>query len=96
MTTEIIMMVVGLCASVSGIIFAFVGYRRDERADSKSAGKDQGVLAADISYIKSSVDRVEHNIVNIDERYHNLAERLAKVEENLSNIQKQIEEIRNK
>ncbi len=94
MTTEIIVMIVGLCASISGIIFAFVGYRRNERADSKNAGKNQGVLAADISYIKSSVDRVERNVVNIDERYHNLAERLAKVEENLSNIQKQIEELK--
>ncbi len=96
MTTEIIVMIVGLCASVCGIVFAFAGYRRNERCDNRNVGKNQGEIAADISYIKSSVDRVEHNVVNIDERYHNLAERLAKVEENLSNIQKQIEEIHNR
>jgi hypothetical protein len=91
MVTEIVTMVVGLCASISGIIFAFVGYKRNERKDNINIGKDEGSIVTDIAYIKSSVDRMERNISIVDDRYRSMAERLAKVEEGLANIQKRIE-----
>jgi hypothetical protein len=91
MVTEIVTMVVGLCASISGIIFAFVGYKRSEKKDNINIGKDEGSIVTDIAYIKSSVDRMERNISIVDDRYRSMAERLAKVEEGLANIQKRIE-----
>ncbi len=96
MTAEIIVMMVGLCASVSGIVFACAGYRRNVGNDNKSDGIDEGTIISDIAHIKSSVDRMEHNVNQVDERNRNMAERLAKVEEGMSNIQKRIEEINRK
>jgi len=96
MSTEIVVLIVGLCSSVSGILFAFLGFRRNDKNDNKSAGKDEGTLIADVSHIKQSVDRMEQDVNKLDERHHIFSERLAKVEEGLSNIQKRIEELHGK
>lgn len=93
---ELVVLIVGLCSSVSGIIFAFLAFRRNDRSDNKNAGKDEGTLIADVSHIKQSVDRMEQDVNKLDERHHVFAERLAKVEEGLSNIQKRIEELHGK
>lgn len=95
-TTEIVVLVVGLCSSVSGILFAFFGYRRNDKKDTKLCGKDEGTLVSDVSYIKQSVDRVECDVRKLDERQHYFAERIAKVEEGLCNIRERIEEINKK
>ena len=38
-TTEIVVLVVGLCSSVSGILFAFWGYRRNDKKRHKIVRK---------------------------------------------------------
>lgn len=96
MTTEVIVLIVGICANISGILFAFLGFRRNDRHDNKNEGKDEGTIMSDITHIKQSVDRMESDVNKLDERHHLFAERLAKVEEGMSNIQKRIEEIHGK
>ena len=96
MTTEVIVLIVGLCSSISGILFAFLGFRRNDRHDNKNEGKDEGTILSDLTHIKQSVDRTESEVSKLDERHHLFAERLAKVEEGMSNIQKRIEEIHGK
>ena len=91
MTLNIVMTVVSLAASVSGIVFALLAFKRSERQDQKSAGKSEGLIMSDIGYIKACVDRMEKNLASVDERYRNLVERLAKVEEGLSNAEKRID-----
>lgn len=93
MTTEAIVILVGLCASVTGILFSFIGYRRNERNDSRVAGKNEGTMVTDIAYIKSSVDRMEKNINSIDARYIDMTERLAKLEENVRIAQEKLEKV---
>ena len=90
MSTETIAMIVGLCASASGI------FRRNERNDNRVAGKNEGTILTDIAHIKSSVDRMEKNINSVDERYTSMTERLARVEESVENIQKRLEEMHEK
>lgn len=96
MTAEIIAMIVGLCASASGIVFALLSFRRNERNDNRIAGKNEGTILTDIAHIKSSVDRMELNINNVDARYTGITERLARVEESVENIQKRLEEMHEK
>lgn len=96
MTAEIMAMIVGLCASASGIIFALLSFRRNERNDNRMAGKNEGKILSDIAHIKSSVDRMETNISNVDARYTGITERLARVEESVESIQKRIEELHEK
>lgn len=93
MTTEVIVLIVGLCASISGILFSFISFRRNDRNDSRVAGKNEGTMLTDIAYIKSSVDRMEKNINSIDARYIDMAERLAKVEENVRITQEKLEKL---
>lgn len=93
MTTEIIVMIIGLCASVSGMVFALLGFRRNERNDNRIAAKSEGTILADIAHIKSTVDRMEKNINNVESRYTSMTERLARVEESVENIQRRLEEL---
>lgn len=88
--------VIGLCASLSGILFAYLAYRRGERQDNKTDGKSEGFIMSDIGYIKSCVDRMEKNLASVDERYRNIAERLAKAEESLANAHNRINELADK
>lgn len=93
MTTEIIVMIIGLCASVSGIVFALLSFRRNERNDNRIAAKSEGTILADIAHIKSTVDRMEKNINNVELRYTSMTERLTRVEESVENIQRRLEEL---
>uniref|UniRef100_UPI0040281C77 hypothetical protein n=1 Tax=Candidatus Fimenecus sp. TaxID=3022888 RepID=UPI0040281C77 len=96
MTMETIALLIGLIASMSGILFAFLSFRRNERDDNRIAGKSEGTIVSDIAHIKSSVDRMEKNINNVDARYTGITERLARVEESVENIQKRLEEFHDK
>ena len=93
MDFETIVTLIGLCASFSSIVFAYLAFKRSERQEQKIDGKTEGVMFSDIGYIKACVDRVEKNLNKVDERDRNVLERLAKVEEALFNVTKRVDEI---
>ena len=85
--------VIGLCASLSSIVFAFLAFKRSEKQEYKKEGKNEGLILSDIGYIKACVDRVEKGFVKMDERYSLVLERLSKAEESLENVVKRVDEI---
>ena len=85
--------IIGLCASLSSIIFAFLAFKRSEKQEYKKEGKNEGLILSDIGYIKACVDRVEKNFIKMDERYSLVLERLSKAEESLENVIKRVDEI---
>lgn len=93
MNFEFITVLIGLFTSLSSFSFAYFALKRTDKEEHKSKGKAEGVMMADIGYIKACVDRVEKNLNTVDERYRNIAERLAKLEEGLANITKRVDEI---
>lgn len=93
MEVNIIVTMVGLFASLSSVVFAFLAFKRSEKQEHKVEGKSEGLILSDIGYIKACVDRMEKNLAIVDERYRNVVERLAKVEENVVNAQKRLDEI---
>lgn len=93
MKTELVFALVGFFASISSIIFAYLAFKRSDKAEHKTDGKTEGVMFSDIGYIKACVDRVEKNLTKVDERNRNIAERLAKVEESVRNVTKRVDEI---
>lgn len=93
MTLEVVLAFVSFFASVSGIVFAYLAFKRSREQDSKMTGKNEGVMFSDIGYIKACVDRVEKNLNKVDERDRKIAERLAKVEESVANVTKRVDEI---
>ena len=93
MKTELVFALVGFFASISSIVFAYLAFKRSDKAEHKTDGKTEGVVFSDIGYIKACVDRVEKNLTKVDERDRNIAERLAKVEESVRNVTKRVDEI---
>lgn len=92
MEVSIVVTVIGLCASVSSIVFSLLAYKRSERQDQRKEGKSEGLIMSDIGYIKACVDRVEKNLTRVDETYKNVIERLAKVEESVAHITRRVDE----
>ena len=84
---------IGLCASLSSIIFAFLAFRKGEVKDCKEEGKNEGLILSDIGYIKACIDRVEKNLNKVEERYRSISERLAKLEESVTNVTKRVDEM---
>ena len=93
MNLEIVIILIGLCASVSSIVFSYLAFKKGEKEEHKMEAKSEGVMFSDIGYIKACVDRVEKNLNKVDERYRNIAERLAKLEESLQNVTKRVDEV---
>ena len=93
MNFDLVIVLVGLLASLSSIVFAYLAFKRSDREQHLNEGKSEGVMFSDIGYIKACVDRVEKNLNKVDERYRNIAERLAKLEETVGNVTKRVDEI---
>lgn len=94
MESNIVVTIVGLCASISSIIFAILAFKRNEKQEHKNEGKNEGLMMSDIGYIKACVDRVEKNMTKVEERYRQVIERIVKVEESLQNVTKRVDEIK--
>ena len=90
---DFIVIIVGLCASLSSILFAYLAFRNKDKESQKTFGRTEGVMFSDIGYIKACVDRVEKNLNQVDERYKNILERLSKVEEAVSQVSKRVDEV---
>ena len=82
---------IGLIASLSSIVFAFLAYKRSVQEQNRKEGKNEGLILSDIGYIKACVDRVEKNLVKVDEKYQMVVERLVKVEETVANLEKRVD-----
>ena len=93
MNFELALSLVGLFASISSIVFAYLAFKRSNKQEQRNEGKSEGVMFSDIGYIKACVDRVEKNLNKVDERYRNIAERIAKLEESVVNVTKRVDEI---
>lgn len=90
---NLIVSVVGLVASVSSVLFAFLAFRRAERTDQRKEGRSEGTILSDIGYIKACVDRMEKSMAEVDVRYRDLAERIAKAEESLKDSKRRMDEL---
>ena len=90
---DIIVILVGLCASLSSIVFSYLAFKRSEKQEHKIDARSEGIMVSDIGYIKACVDLVEKSINKVDERYRNIAERLAKQEEALLNLTKRVDDL---
>lgn len=95
MEASTIVTAIGLCASVSSIVFSLLAFKRSERHEQRKEGKNEGLIMSDIGYIKACVDRMEKNLTRVDESYKNVLERLAKVEESVEHLSKRIDEQQN-
>lgn len=80
---EILLTILSALGTLSSITFAFIAFKRNEKSDRRSEGKNEGVLLSDIGYIKSSIDRIEKSLDKLEQNYAVLSERVVKVETEL-------------
>lgn len=88
-----IVSIIGILGTVSSIFFAILVFKRNEKHEHRKEGKNEGLILADIGYIKACVDRVEKNLNKLDEKHHDVVERLAKFEEAMANMEKRVDAI---
>lgn len=91
MNISIIVTLVGLCASISSIVFATLAFKKTEKESHKKEGKHEGLILSDIGYIKACVDRVEKNLNKVDERYRDVVERIANLEGKVNSMEKRVQ-----
>ena len=80
-TTSIIF---GVISTLSSIIFAYLAFKRNYTNDNNQriakSNKNEGRLISDISYIKSSLDRLDLKIDKVEQNYLDLLSRIIKLE----------------
>ena len=93
----IVISIIGVLGTCSSIFFAILAFRRNEKGDHKSEGKNEGVLISDVGYIKSSIDRIEKSMDKLEIRFSELEGRVIKAETNIANVSKNLDDhIKNK
>ena len=104
MKVDAILTFVSFFASFSGVVFAYLAFKRSKEQDSKLSGKNEGVMFSDIGYIKCyittkkrphlfAVCSLTSAASKRRKRNRSIAERLAKVEESVANVTKRVDEI---
>ena len=74
---------IGICATITGIILAFLTFRRGEKNASVDEWKSEGALLSDIQYIKASIDRMEGKLDKVENNYQDLLTRVIRLEHRL-------------
>lgn len=56
---ETVLTIISVIGALSTILFAYLAFKRANKKEDKLSGKNEGIIISDISYIKSSTERIE-------------------------------------
>lgn len=84
---------VGIVASICGILFAYISYQKNKAEDDKSHGKEGGMVLTELGYIKSGVDDIKRKQEKQDERHLEMVERVSMLEASSKSAHKRIDTI---
>lgn len=87
---DIIVGVLGVIATISSIVFAYLAFKRNGNNDIKTSAKTEGALYSDISYIKASIERMEKKLDKTEENYQGLKEKIIFIEQRLDVIEQRL------
>lgn len=91
-TTEITLTRISVLGTISSIAFAFLSFRRNSQSDTKTIGRESGMMMFDLGYIKSSIERIEKRLDLTDSKFDGISTRLARVEESTASAHKRLDE----
>lgn len=82
-----------ILSAVCAIVFGYLAFVRNKKADDKKAGSDEGMIMAEIGYIKANTDEIK--LEQKEQRKSNLefVSRLTQVETDLKNALVRINQI---
>lgn len=83
----------GIIATISGILFAYLGYRKGVIDEYKKKGTNEGTLKSDIKYIRERTDDVYLEQKDMKRSFNEFSERLVRVEESAKQAHKRIDSI---
>ena len=87
---------IGVAGTVCAIIFGYIAFRRNGKADNTAEGKKDGVLLTEIGYIKSGVDDIKRKQEKEDERHIQVVSRLTAVEASAKQAHRRIDRLEGK
>lgn len=87
---------IGVVGTMCAIIFGYIAFRRNGKADNTAEGKKDGVLLTEIGYIKSGVDDIKRKQEKEDERHIQVVSRLTAVEASAKQAHRRIDRLEGK
>ena len=66
---EVVLTVISVIGALSTILFAYLAFKRANKKEDKLSGKNEGIIISDISYIKSSTERIEKRLDKLGHQY---------------------------
>jgi flagellar motor component MotA len=91
--SELIFGIVGLVVGVAGAVFGLIAALRNKKTDDKAEGKNDGVLHADIGYIKKGIDGIERRLEKQESQYVEVIRHLTEVESSAKQAHKRIDKL---
>lgn len=82
-------LIVGVVASLCGIIFGYYGFKRNLKKD----WQEDGSVRQDIKYIKDSLAEINKKLEKSDERYIEMVRKQAELELSCKQAHKRIDEL---
>jgi hypothetical protein len=75
------MIAVSVLSPMASMLFALFAFRRGQKNDDSSAGREMGQVLTEIGYIKSQMDNLSRKLEAHEERWAKMGERVAIIEQ---------------
>lgn len=86
--SETVLTVISVIGTLSSILFAYLAFKKANKKDDKLSGKNEGIIVSDISYIKSSTERIEKRLDKLEVINTNTTTRVAVLERDVRSLNK--------
>src|SRR5574344_459649 len=85
---ETVLTVISVIGALSTILFAYLAFKRANKKEDKLSGKSEGIIISDISYIKSSTERIEKRLDKLEVVNTDTTTRVAILERDVKSLSK--------
>ena len=85
---ETVLTVISVIGALSTILFAYLAFKRANKKEDKLSGKNEGIIIYDISYIKSSTERIEKRLDKLEVINTDTTTRVAVLERDVKSLSK--------
>jgi len=84
--------IVGFVGTISAIIFGYISFIRNKKMDDRNEAKQDGVVLAELGYIKSGIDDIKRKQDEQERQHIEVVTRLTAVEESVKQAHHRIDE----
>ena len=86
--------IISLVIAFSALLFTALSFRRTENKDTKETATERATMAADVKYIRTSIDDIKVDNRVIKEDIGALQTKVAKVEQSVESAHKRIDDMK--